>query len=110
MNTIQLIEVGTVAAIPASEVKVGDERLYNYYGTAVVIKIIEKSAKTLTFITCENGKYYMFDIRKSTLVAVNRRGLDVSMHTPKEAYNTRKREMVDAVSYTHLTLPTMAVV
>ena len=44
-NTIQLIEVGTVDAIPASEVREGDVRLYNYYGTGTVVKIIEKTAK-----------------------------------------------------------------
>lgn len=96
MSTIQLIGVGTVEAIPACEVKVGDERLYNYYGTSVIVKIIEKSAKTLTFITySEEGKYYITDIRKSTLVAINQTGLDVSMHTPNEAYSVKKRDMVD---------------
>lgn len=93
-NTIRLQSIGEVDAVPASEIKAGDVRMYNFGSTGIVIKVIEKSSKTLQLITFENGKYFMFDIRKTTLVSIARRGEDVSMHQPQEAY-VRKVGMVD---------------
>lgn len=97
-NTIRLQSIGEVDAVPASEIKAGDVRMYNFGSTGIVIKVIEKSSKTLQLITFENGKYFMFDIRKTTLVSIARRGEDVSMHQPQEAY-VRKVGMVDVSEY-----------
>jgi hypothetical protein len=84
--------VGEVPAIPASEMKVGDVRMYNFGVTSLIIKIIEKSPKTLTIITVnEKGEYYMSDIRKDTLVCIVRRGEDVSEHKPTQVYKVSGR-------------------
>jgi hypothetical protein len=100
---VHLQYIGEVPAIEASEIEVGDVRMYNHGSTSTVIKVIEKTAKTLTIITVDddNGKYFMSDIRKSTLVAIVRKNQDVSMHNPKEAYNIsgRNKGMVDVSKY-----------
>jgi hypothetical protein len=102
MSTIQLQSIGHVPAIAASEVREGDVRLYNFGHTSLVVKVIEKTAKTLTIITCDqNGKYYMSDIRKTSLIAIYKRDQDVSMHQPKEAYNVsgKNKGLVDVSEY-----------
>ncbi|MGG4434550.1 hypothetical protein AAXE64_08310 [Priestia megaterium] len=96
-QTIQLQSVGRVAAVEASELKAGDVRAYNFGSTGLVVKVIEKSAKTLSVITYENGKYYISDIRKTTLVAIAKRDQDVSMHMPQEAAG--RKGMVDVSEY-----------
>lgn len=90
--------IGIVEAQPASEVKVGDVRAYNFGATGLVIKVIEKSAKTLTLITFESGKYHMFDIRKTSPIVILKRDQDVSMHQPKEV-SVRHKGMVDVSEY-----------
>jgi len=94
METIQLQSVGHVEAVPASELKEGDKRLFNFGSTALVVKVIEKTAKTLTIISYSesNGKYYMSDIRKSTLVAVHSSNNDISGHKPQEAYKVKGKD------------------
>jgi hypothetical protein len=100
---IQLQSVGKLPAVPASELKAGDVRLFNFGSTSLVVKVIEKTDKTLTVISFDqdSNKYYMSDIRKTRLVAIVKRGQDVSAHTPKEAYNTsgRNKGMVDVSEY-----------
>lgn len=102
-ETIRLQSVGHVPAIPASEMREGDVRMYNFGHTSLVIKIIEKTDKTLTVITydLQNKKYYMDDIRKTTLVAIVKRDQDISAHKPKEAYNVagRNKGIVDVSKY-----------
>jgi hypothetical protein len=90
MTTIQLQSIGHVPAIAASEVREGDLKMYNFGATGLIIKVIEKTAKTLSIITFENGKYYMSDVRKTSLMAIVKRDQDVSEHNPTEAYNGRK--------------------
>ncbi len=68
--------------------------MYNFGSTGLIVRVIEKTAKTLQFITFEGGKYYLSDIRKDTLVAIVDNNQDVSFHQPKEAYKTGKG-MVD---------------
>jgi hypothetical protein len=85
MSTIQLQSIGHVPAIAASEVREGDVKMYNFGYTALIVKVIEKTAKTLSIITFENGKYYMSDVRKTSLVAIVKRDQDVSEHRPTEA-------------------------
>jgi len=101
MKTIQLQSVGHVEAVPASELKEGDKRLYNFGSTGLIVKVIEKTPKTLTIISCEKGKYYMSDIRKSTLVAVHSSNNDISDHKPQEAYKVKGKDKgwVDVSEY-----------
>jgi hypothetical protein len=99
MSTIQLQSIGHVPAIPASEVREGDVRMFNFGYTSLVIKVIEKTAKTLSIITfSSDGKYYMTDIRKTSLVAVVKRDQDVSEHRPTQAWYKRDG-MVDVSEY-----------
>lgn len=99
-QTIQLQSVGHVPAIPASEMKAGDLRMYNFGSTNVVVKVIDKSALTLTYIVydAKSNKYYMGDMRKTSLVAIVASNQDVSMHNPKEASAGRKG-MIDVSEY-----------
>lgn len=88
-KTIQLQSIGKVAAIPASELKVGDLRMYNFGSTGLIVAIKEKTTLTLEIITFESDKYYVSDIRKTRLIAIAKRDQDVSGHRPTEA-NSRK--------------------
>jgi hypothetical protein len=76
-QTIQLQSVGKVPAVPASELKAGDVRMYNFSGTGLVLKVIELTPKTLRLIMFESGKYYVSDIRKDTLVCIIKREQDI---------------------------------
>lgn len=98
MSTIQLQSVGHVPAIEASEVREGDIRMYNFGSTGLIVKVIEKTPKTLMIITFENGKYYMYDIRKTSLVAIVKRDQDVSEHKPTQA-SYRRKGIVDISEY-----------
>ncbi|MEI2465021.1 hypothetical protein [Niallia taxi] len=102
MKTIQLQSVGHVPAVEASELREGDVRMYNFGSTSLIVKVIEKSAKTLTIITfSEEGKYYMSDIRKTTLVSIVERDQDITSHHPQEVYNVsgKNKGMVDVSEY-----------
>lgn len=99
-QTIQLQSVGKVPAVPASELKAGDVRMYNFGSTGLVVKVIEKTSKTLQLIMFEGGKYYVSDIRKETLVSIVKRDQDVSSHQPKEAYKVgRNKGMMDVSEF-----------
>lgn len=102
-ETIRLQSVGHAPAFPASEMREGDIRMYNFGSTSLVIKIIEKTDKTLTVITydIQNKSYWMDDIRKTTLVAIVKRDQDISEHKPTQAYNVggRNKGMVDVSEY-----------
>lgn len=100
---IRLQGVGMVNAIPAEEMRAGDIRMFNFGATELVIKVIEKSEKTLTVISYnnDNGKYYIYDIRKTTPVAIIKRDQDVSMHKPQyaEKVSGRNKGMIDVSEY-----------
>jgi hypothetical protein len=98
---IHLQSIGEVPAIPASEIKEGDVRMYNFGSTELVLKVIEKSEKTLTVISYNSGKYFIYDIRKTTPVAIVKRDQDVSIHKPTHAAKVRGRNkgMVDVSGY-----------
>ncbi|MFO1442846.1 hypothetical protein KDN24_06410 [Bacillus sp. Bva_UNVM-123] len=99
-KTIQLQGVGSVSAVEASEIREGDMRMYNFGSLELVVKVIEKSSKTLTLITfdSERENYHIFDIRRTTLVCIVKSDQEVSMHKPMEIKN-RKGEMVDVSEY-----------
>ena len=100
-NTLRLQGIGEVDAVPASELKAGDVRMYNFGSTALIIKVIEKTSKTLTIISIDDqGNYYISDIRKTKAVCIVKSGEDVSMHKPQEAYKVgRNRGMIDVSEY-----------
>jgi hypothetical protein len=99
-QTIQLQSVGHVEAVAACEMKAGDVRMYNFGSTSTIVKVIEKSAKTLSVIeySVSSDSYYMYDLRKTTLVAIVESGKDVSEHKPQQI-NHRKLGMVDVSEY-----------
>ena len=100
---IRLQSVGLKNAIPAEEMRVGDVRMYNFGATELVIKVIEKSEKTLTVISYnnDNGQYYIYDIRKTTPVAIIKRNQDVTVHKPQQAEKVsgRNKGMIDVSEY-----------
>lgn len=74
VDVVNLQGVGNVPSIPASEVRVGDDRMFNQGGTEKIIAIDQKSSKTLLF-TYENidsttGKNYTQSVRASTKIAI----------------------------------------
>jgi hypothetical protein len=74
VDVVNLQGVGNVPSIPASEVRVGDDRMFNQGGTEKIIAIDQKSPKTLLF-TYENidsttGKNYTQSVRASTKIAI----------------------------------------
>jgi hypothetical protein len=100
---IRLQSVGLKNAIPAEEMRGGDVRMYNFGATELVIKVIEKSEKTLTVISyCNDSKkYYIYDIRKTTPVVIVKRNQDVSIHKPQQAEKVsgRNKGMIDVSEY-----------
>ncbi|MED3677090.1 MULTISPECIES: hypothetical protein [Bacillus] len=101
-KTIQLQSVGHVPAVPASEIKEGDIRMYNFGSTATIVKVIEKTDKTLSIIEFydDTNSYYISDIRKTTLVAIVDHK-DISEHSPKVAKRVtgRNKGTVDVSEY-----------
>lgn len=100
---IRLQGVGMKNAIPAEEMKAGDIRMFNFGATELVIKVIEKSEKTLTVISYnnDNGQYYIYNIRKTTPVAIVKRNQDISAHKPQqvEKVSGRNKGMIDVSEY-----------
>jgi hypothetical protein len=100
---IRLQSVGMVNAIPAEEMRAGDIRMFNFGVTELIVKIIEKSEKTLTVISYnnDNGQYYIYDIRKTTPVAIIKRDQDVSIHKPQyaEKVSGKNKGVVDVSEY-----------
>lgn len=90
-NTVHLQSVGSVPAIPASEVKPGDVRMYNFGSTSLVVNVFEKTEKTLVIVTYnkEENKYYASSARKTSLIPIIKRDQDVSGHNPTEAIDYR---------------------
>lgn len=101
-KTIQLQSVGHVPAVPASEIKEGDVRMYNFGSTGTIVKVIEKTDKTLSIIVFyeDTNTYYISDIRKTTLVAIVDHK-DISKHSPKVAKRVsgKNKGIVDVSEY-----------
>lgn len=101
MQTVQLVNFGKVIAHEASELREGDLRMFNSGCLALVIKVIEKTAKTLSVITYsfESEQYFMTDIRKNSLIAIADRNQDISNHKPIEVINVRNNKLVNVSKY-----------
>lgn len=70
-NTIHLIAVGAVDAIPSSELQAGMQLVWNYGSVYDVLAIREISAQFIevTERSTETGKEYARRLKKSRLVA-----------------------------------------
>ena len=97
-DTVHLQGVGDVPSIPASEVRIGDDRMFNYGGTEKIISIDQKSPKTLLFtydhIDTTTGKNYTGSVRASTKIAI-RELYDDEIKVQREARKKRQAEKPD---------------
>jgi hypothetical protein len=68
---IRIQAVGWLPAIEASELEVGDQRIYNFGSTHQITKIEEASPKflTITSVSTETGEEYTSRVKKTSLVA-----------------------------------------
>lgn len=92
---VHLQGVGDVPSIPASEVRIGDDRMFNYGGTEKIIAIDQKSPKTLLFtydhIDSTTGKNYTGSVRNTSKVAIKEL-YDDEVKAQREARKKREAE------------------
>lgn len=94
-DMVHLQGVGDVPSIPASDVRIGDDRMFNYGGTEKIIAIDQKSPKTLLFtydhIDSTTGKNYTQSVRMSAKVAIKEL-YDDEVKAQREARKKRQSE------------------
>jgi len=71
VECVQLQSVGWCQAVKATELKVGDYRVYNYGGKCKIVDIKEISKCYLSITVEDQGKLYTSKIKKSTLVVIS---------------------------------------
>ncbi|PPS89582.1 hypothetical protein [Streptomyces sp. MH60] len=70
-QTIHLQAVGRVPAVPADDLKPGDQIMYNYGSVSQVVKIVDASPKFFKIheVSAETGTESVLRVKKTTMVA-----------------------------------------
>ena len=70
MKTIQLQEVGTVAAKQAGDLEVGDVTVWNFGSKGTIVGVEKETAKFITYSIDHDGTVYSRRLKKDRLVGV----------------------------------------